>query len=74
MSCEQYVRDAIKNIKEKLKSEGWEFNKKLSNIRYSPQQPFATLSYRPELYNSIINSDSEANYYQNLIGVLRWIV
>ena len=62
MSCEQYVRDAIKNVKEQLKSEGWEFNKKLSDTRYSPQQPFATLTYRHELDNSIICSDSEENY------------
>ena len=65
-----YVRDAIKNVKLKLKSEGWEFNKELSDTRYSPEQPFATLSYCPELENSIICSDSEANYYQNIIGVL----
>jgi hypothetical protein len=74
MSCEQYVRDAIKHVKEKLKSEGWEFNKKLSDTKYSPQQPYSNAKYRPELDVSNLCSDSEANYYQNLIGVLRWIV
>lgn len=74
MSCEQYVRDAIKHVKERLKQDGYEFNKKLSDTRYSPQQPFSNLKYRPELDVSIICSDTEASYYQNLIGVLRWIV
>ena len=74
MSCEQYTRDAIKHVKDKLKEEGWEFNRKLSDSRYSPQQPFTTQSYRPELDNSMVCSVSESSYYQNLIGVLRWVV
>jgi hypothetical protein len=74
MSCEQYVRDAIKHVKDKLKKDGWEFNRKLSDTNYSPQQPFSTLNYRPELDSTMICNDDEASYYQNLIGVLRWIV
>ena len=74
MSCEQYIRDATKNVKEELKSERWRFNKKLSYTRYLSQQPFPTLSYRPELDNSIVCLDSKATYYQILIRVFRWIV
>ena len=74
MSCEQYVRDAIKNVKDRLKEDGWEFNKKLSDTKYSPQQPYSTQAYRPELDVSLLCNDIEANYFQNLIGVLRWIV
>ena len=74
MSCEQYVRDAVKHVKERLKVEGWEFNKRLSDKRYSPQQPYSNVNYRPELEASEVCSDSEANYFQNLIGVLRWII
>ena len=74
MSCEQYVKDAVKTVKEKLKQDGWEFNKKLSDVRHSPQQPFSSLTYKPELDCSDICTDAEANYFQNLIGVLRWIV
>jgi hypothetical protein len=74
MSCEQYVRDSIKNVKERLKNEGWEFNKRLSDVNYSPQQPFSNVKYRPELDVSNLCSDHEGNYFQNLIGVLRWIV
>ena len=74
MSCEQYVKDAVKHVKTRLREEGYEFNKKLSDIRYLPQQPYSSLNYRPELEISEVCSDSEANYFQNLIGVLRWIV
>ena len=74
MSCEQYVIDAVKHVKERLAQEGWEFNKKLSDKKYSPQQPFTTQSYRPELDCTQECNQDEANYYQNLIGVLRWVV
>ena len=74
MSCEQYVKEAVRHVKEKLKMDGYEFNKKLSDVNYSPQQPFTTQSYRPELDSSLQCNDEDVNYYQNLIGVLRWIV
>ena len=74
MSCEQYVVDAVRHVKEKLLRDGWEFNKKLSDVNYSPQHPFSSQSYKPELEDSIFCNDEEANYYQNLIGVLRWVV
>ena len=74
MSCEQYVREAVKHVKDKLKNNGFEFNRKLSDVNYSPQQPFTTQSYRPELDATLNCNDDEAIYYQNLIGVLRWIV
>jgi hypothetical protein len=31
-------------------------------------------SYRPELYVSPVFNDEEANWYQSVIGTLRWIV
>lgn len=74
MSCEQYVTNAVKQVKDKLKQDGWEFNKKLSDTRYSPQHPYSNAKYKPELDVSNLCSDNEATYYQNLIGVLRWIV
>ena len=73
MLCEQYFKEAVRHVKEKLKMDGYEFNKKLSDVNYSPQQPYTTQSYRPELDSSLQCNDDEVNYYQNLIGVLRWI-
>ena len=73
-SCEQYVREAIKNVKARLKQDGFSYNKKLSDPNYSPQQPFSHIKYRPELDTSFECTDDQASYYLNLIGVLRWIV
>ena len=33
-----------------------------------------TVGYRPELDMTQVLSDEQANYFQNLIGVLRWAV
>ena len=73
-STEQYVKEAITNVKQQLKKDGFEFNKKLSDPNYSPQQPFSAQNYRPEIDTSLECDDVQASYYQNLIGVLRWIV
>ena len=73
-SAEQYVKEAIANVKQQLKKDGFQFNKKLSDPNYSPQQPFSAKTYRPEIDTSLECNDAQGTYYQNLIGVLRWIV
>ena len=40
MGSETYVTHAIKNLKRRTETEGFEYNKKLSGVNYSPQQPF----------------------------------
>ena len=74
MSSDSYVKEAIKNVKKRLKDDSLEFNKKLSDKNYSPKQPFSNASYRPELDTSQECDDDQTNFYQNLIGVLRWII
>ena len=74
MGAETYTKHAIKNLKKRMEREGFEYNKKLSDVNYSPQQPFSTLSYRPEMDLSDECSDSQIQFFQNLIGILRWIV
>ena len=73
-SAEQYVIEAVRNVKERLKQDGFIFNKKLSDINYSPQSPFSSMSYRPELDTTLECTDLQYELYNNLIGVLRWIV
>ena len=68
------VITSILAVKDRLKTEGWEFNKRLSDIRYSPQQPYSSQNYKPELETSTPCTDSEANYFQNLIVVLQWVI
>jgi hypothetical protein len=74
MNSEQYVREAVKNVKSRLKEDGLRFDKKLSDPNYSPRQPFSTIKYRPELDTTPFCTDAQTTYYMNLIGVLRWIV
>ena len=74
MGSANYCSKAIKNLKSKLKEDGFEFNKKLSDTKYSPRQPFSSNSYRPELDTSLECSESQITLFQNLIGTLRWIV
>jgi len=73
-SAEQYVKEAVANVKQRLKQDGYAFNKKLSDPNYSPQQPFSNIKYRPELDTSLECDDDQGSYYQHLIGVLQWIV
>ena len=40
MSAEQYCKEAVKNVKKKMRDNGYEFNKKLSDPRYLPKHPF----------------------------------
>ena len=74
MGAETYTTQAIKNRKKRMQKEGFEYNKKLSDVNYSPQQPFSTLNYRPEVDVSDECSSSQTQFFQNLIGILRWTV
>ena len=74
MSSDSYVKEAVRNVKLRMKSDGFRFNKKLSDVNYSPEGPFSAANYRPELDLSAECSIDQITYYQNLIGVLRRIV
>ena len=74
MGSESYVKKAIKNLKKNLESNGLEFNKKLSDRAISAPQPFSAVNYCPEIDTSVECDDGQITLYQNLIGVLRWIV
>ena len=74
MSAEQYCKEAVKNVKKKLKDYGFEYNQKLLDPSYSPRQPFSYVNYRPELDITDACNDEEYSYYANLIGALRWLV
>ena len=74
MSAEQYCKEAVKNVKKKMKDNVYEFNKKLSYPLYSPKHPFSNINYRPELDVSEMCNDKQYIYYANLIGVLCWMV
>jgi hypothetical protein len=66
MSSQHYISNAIKTVETELSKAG----KTLSpNVR----TPISN-GYRPELDVTPLLGPEKANYYQNLIGILRWVV
>ena len=59
MICDSYAKEEINNAKKRLKEDGLEYNNKMSDINYSPNNPFSSVDYRPELDTSM-----ECNEYQ----------
>ena len=74
MSSSNFVREVLRNIKKDLKQNDLQFNKKLSYPNYSARTSFCPIDYRLELDTTMLCDDGLTNYFQNLIGVLRWIV
>ena len=68
-SSSQYVQTAVKNVEAYLLTEDskhW----KMPNKADTP----LTTTYRPELDVSRELNETDAAYYQSLVGILRWIV
>jgi hypothetical protein len=65
MSSDPYVKRAIQDVESKLELNGLHLGTKAST-------PLSS-GYRPELDVSPELDDQHANYYQGLIGVLRWM-
>ena len=53
MISDSYVKEAINNVKKRLKEDGLEYNKKLYEVNYSPNNPFSPVDYRLELNTSM---------------------
>lgn len=66
MSSDLYVKRAIADVERELKYIGQTLRNKVSTPMSS--------GYRPELDQSSELDPKRANYYQGLIGVLRWMV
>ena len=66
MSAEKYVGMAVKNVEESLAKKGM----RLPTKCYTP----VSTDYRPELDTSAELKADGVQYYQELIGVLRWAV
>ena len=66
MAADDYVKEAVKVVEATLLEGGQKLATKVSG-------PIAS-GYRPELDTSPELGDQQANYYHNLIGVLRWAV
>ena len=69
MGSDSYVKEAVRVVKQQMTEDGVKFLSKKT-----PQQPFTSLSYRAELDLSEECTLDQASCFQNLIGVLRWII
>ena len=67
MVDETYVTQAIKNLKKRMATEGFEYNKKLSDKKYSPQQPLSNIHYLPDMDVTDECSDSKIQFFQILL-------
>jgi len=65
-SSSHYVNIAVSNLEKWMKPRGYTFPKKVATPMIS--------SYKPEIDVSPCLDDELANYYQSLVGVLRWII
>ena len=66
MSLEKYVKSAVGNVKKKLAK----FEKRFPSRCNTPLKP----GYRPEMDDSCELKDDGLQYYQEFVGVLRWMV
>jgi hypothetical protein len=66
MNCNQYLKEVIRNVELELAKSGL-------TLRGKPNTPMQ-IGYRPELDVSPVLGPNQANYYQSLIGILRWTV
>jgi hypothetical protein len=64
MNCVQYLKEALRNVENEL-------NKTGRVLRGKPSTPMQT-GYRPELDVTPVLGADQANYFQSLVGVLRW--
>ncbi len=66
MNCVQYLKEALKNVELELSKSNY-------CLKGKPSTPMQA-GYRPELDVSPVLGPDQANYYQSLIGILRWAV
>ena len=74
MGSQTYVKKVVKNVKVTMAKDRLEFNKKLSDPSISVPQPLSSVNYRPELDTSVECNDAQVTLFQNVIGILRWVV
>jgi hypothetical protein len=66
MSCVRYLKEAIKNLE-------LELTRSNHVLHGKPSTPMQA-GYHPELDISPVLGPEQANYYQSLIGILRWAI
>ena len=66
-----YVKDACNLAESQMKKHGITYP---STRRHGSSSPFSSQMYRPELDSTEFCNENLTTMYQNLVGVLRWII
>lgn len=69
-STDTYVQEATKVVSERMETMGFKLLKKFK----SPDHPFSNAQYRPELDLTDECSTDEHQFYQQVVGIARWMV
>ena len=67
LGSESYVKEALRCVEERMKEYGLCYPKKRGKT------PFSSSDYKPELDTSEIAQSRIGNFYQNMVGILRWL-
>ena len=74
MGSSTYVKEVLQNMRKELTRNNLLFKKRLSDPKYSLRVPFFPIHYKPELDTMVMYDEGLTNYFQNLVGILRWTV
>ena len=69
-STDSYVKEATSIVFERMNAMGLKLTKKSK----SPEHPFSNESYRPELDVSDVCTADEHQFYQQIVGIARWMI
>ena len=71
LGSETYVKEACSVAEQQMKTHNLQYP---SSRRHGSNSPFSSASYRPELDATTFCTPELIAVYQNMVGVLRWIV
>ena len=69
-SCTNYVHEAVKVVERRMQDFDFTFYKSAKN----PNQPFISLKYKPELDISEFCEADHHQFYQQMVGIMRWMI
>ena len=69
MSAESHVKKAFEVVQDKLRED----NVKFGGSNKTAEHPFSSQSYRPELDVTKECDEEQVQFYQSLVGIMRWL-
>ena len=69
-SSNKYVKEATTVVAKRMQ----DMNLAYTKPSKSPKNPFSNIKYRPDLDLTIFCTEKEHQFYQQLVGILRWMI